>query len=186
MLPPSKIEGFWKPWCRGHHFWTSFGHQKIHFVTFQNNNAIIVPAKNHIFFEANMPSFRPTRCVVLLHFGWPKINFESSWFHEISNLKKKFSEQICPAFSQLGYDRFSEPRNHSICADLRSDLWGKNQIYPEVFPYCERVKSFYYITHRVSFCFLSLKSYWILSLSGTLATLGDFWDSLSRVFFSAR
>ena len=31
-----------------------------------------------VFFEANMPSFRPIRCVVLLQFDGPKINFESS------------------------------------------------------------------------------------------------------------
>jgi hypothetical protein len=43
-------------------------------------------------------------------FGCPKFNFESSKFHEISNLKNikfdknhKFLDQICPSFDQMGY-----------------------------------------------------------------------------------
>ena len=67
------------------------------------------------------PAFRQILHDLSPDFGCPKCNFESSKLHEISNLKKIKSDQICPAFHQLGVFGFSEPQKCSICADLESD-----------------------------------------------------------------
>ena len=39
--------------------------------------------------------------------------------------------KTCPTVESLGYVGFSEPRNHSICADLGPDARGRNGIYPK-------------------------------------------------------
>ena len=72
------------------------------------------------------PAFRQMSLDLSPRFGYPKFNFESSKLHEISNLKKIKSDQICPAFDQMGEFGFSEPRKCSICADLGSDARGGN------------------------------------------------------------
>ena len=54
------------------------------------------PKQKTLFLRQTCPAFSQVRDVGLLHFGCPKTNFQSSKFHEISNLKNEKFDQNMP------------------------------------------------------------------------------------------